>query len=119
MRMEELAAAKQKGWQNLPPFSYDHGYLFSAYRRGRRHFHALLNGRSRSGRTLLECATRYWSHIDFPENLPPVTPESVKATIEKASRVLENALAVYRGNGWPIKEEYVNTLAACESVLRR
>jgi len=46
-----------------------------------------------------------------------VTVESVKATIEKASRVLKNAIAVYRENGWQIGEEYVNTLAACECFL--
>jgi hypothetical protein len=49
-----------------------------------------------------------------------VTPESARETIEKASRVLEEAInAFYRENGRAVLEKLLNTLAACERVLER
>ena len=35
-------------------------YLFSAYRRGHIHFHVLMLGQNRFGKTLLDCSPKYW-----------------------------------------------------------
>jgi hypothetical protein len=50
------------------------GYYISAYRRGHRYFHALMIGRNRSGKTLLDSDKKYWeSAWPYLARIEPVT----------------------------------------------